>query len=88
MKKAFRIIGYIVLGATVVVVSGFGALEVWGGRGWKDDPQIYVMKFGVTITKFMVLNNRLHLVVPLPVTGESGQVIEVDQMAKKARKGR
>ncbi len=48
-------------------------------------PNIYEMRFGVTINKFLVLNNRLHLIVPLPVTGESGKVIEVDKVSKKRR---
>lgn len=51
-------------------------------------PQIYKMKFGATINKFLVLNDRLHLLVPLPITGQSGKIIEIDQIQKKGRKGR
>jgi len=51
-------------------------------------PNIYEMQFGVTVNKFLVLNNRLHLLVPLPVTGKSGKVIEIDKVAKKGRRGK
>ncbi len=51
-------------------------------------PKIYVIRFGVTVNKFVVLNDRLHLLVPLPITGESAQVIEIDKIARKERNGK
>ena len=65
----------------------WGALQHWpvAVPFVNAKPQIYEMRFGVTVNKFLVLNNRLHLIVPLPVTGESGKVIEIDKVSKKRR---
>ncbi len=56
-------------------------------------PPIHKMKFGVEILKFLVweepeVEPRLHMLVPLNITGMSGKIIELREIQKKARKGK
>ncbi len=88
MKKSLKII-------TLVILTGsIAGAVVWGAsrqfpfiKQFTPGPKIYTMQFGVTVNKFVVLGDRLHLLVPLPITGESSQVIEIDKIAKKGRRG-
>ncbi len=81
--------------ASKVLIAGliaggvtWGLLQRWPATLRLSDPAIYTMQFGVTVNKFMVIDNRLHLIVPLPVTGQSGKVIEIDKVSKKGRRGK
>ncbi len=89
LKVAAAVLAAAIIGGAVTL----GATQRWPvlappAAEPQTNPRIYVMKFGVTINKFLVLNDRLHLVVPLPVTGESGTVIEIDKVSKEKRKGK
>ena len=91
MKKTLKIIGLFTLMIVLVTTLTLRFAEWWPAfKPLSTDPQIYTMQFGVTVNKFIVLGDppRLHLVVPLPVTGESGRVIEIDKIAKKGRRGK
>lgn len=92
LKAASKILAVGIIAGGV----GWGLLQRWPAVLRPTNPTIYKLQFGVTVNKFMVINNRLHLLVPLPVTGESGRVrekgggavIEIDKLSKKARKGK
>ncbi len=96
LKVAAAVLAAAIIGGAVTL----GATQRWPvltPLATAAEPRIYVMKFGVTINKFLVINDRLHLVVPLPVTGESGKVaeigrsgtvIEIDKVSKEKRKGK
>jgi len=92
MKEVLRgtrnaIILIFILGLGAFVVMTFGPyLTVLATE--PQQPQIYTMQFGVTVSKFLIINDRLHLLVPLPVTGESSRVINISKIAKKGRKGK
>ena len=84
---------------TATIIGGvvvWASMQRWPATLRPSDPTIYKLQFGVTVNKFMVIGNRLHLLVPLPVTGDSGQVgekdsgqiIEIDKLSKKARRGK
>jgi len=78
----------IIIGAVCWWIAG-EILQRWPAiASVATEPRIYRLQFGATVNKFMVIDNRLHLIVPLPVTGESGKVIEIDKVSKKARKGK
>ncbi|KKK89469.1 hypothetical protein LCGC14_2732820, partial [marine sediment metagenome] len=36
-----------------------------------SEPQITSIQFNAEVVKFLVLDNRLHLLMPLPITGSS-----------------
>ncbi len=54
------------------------------------EPKIHVMQCGVNILKLMLLDDeescRLHLLTPLPITGESGKIIDITKIQKKIRR--
>ena len=82
--------------AGAFLVGIVGGSVVWSLNQWAVNlikkpasaPTIYTLQFGVTVNKFMVINNRLHLLVPLPVTGESGKIVEIDKVSKQGREGK
>ena len=85
----FKIIAKVLITGILAGTVGWGILQQWPRAAWPGSgPKIYRLQFGVTVNKFMVIGNRLHLIVPLPVTGESGKVIEIDKISKKARRGK
>ena len=81
---------FLVISFSALIGAGIAwdASRRWPAVLLPSDPTIYTLQFGVTVNKFLVIDNRLHLLVPLPVTGESGQVIEIDKMSKTARRGK
>ncbi len=87
MSKAIKVIAVITSILASAAVGSVIATEAYRLRSQSAEstPQVYVMQFGPTINKFIVLGNRLHLIVPLPVTGESGRIIEIDKISKKER---
>ena len=50
------------------------------------EPQITSIQFDAEIVKFLVLNNRLHLLMPLPITGLSATIVDIRAAMKKVRK--
>ena len=50
------------------------------------DPQITSIQFNAEIVKFLVLNDRLHLLMPLPITGLSATIVDIRAAMKKVRK--
>jgi hypothetical protein len=89
MKKTFKVIGLALLIGTVAGAVAWGAsLQFPFVKQFTLGPKIYVIRFGVTVNKFLVLDDRLHLLVPLPITGESSQVIEIDKIARMERDGK
>jgi len=85
MTKALKILALILASVAVGSVITYEACKRWPPSASQSKPQVYVMQFGATINKFIVLGNRLHLVVPLSVTGESGRIIEIDKISKQRR---
>lgn len=85
MNKALKVLALTLASAIVGGVIVNEASKRWPPLIRQPRPQVYTMRFGVTITKFMVLGDRLHLIVPLPVTGESGRIIEIDKLSRKGR---
>jgi len=85
MSKALKVLAVVLVSAAIGIVIGNEARRWWPPSTPQPKPQIYKMQFGATVNKFIVLGGRLHLVVPLPVTGESGRIIEIDKVSKKGR---
>ena len=95
--KIFKgiMIGFVVIGSLGVVAHG-----VYTGRlAWAStskpislkaecaEPQITSIQFNAEVVKFLVLNDRLHLLMPLPITGSSATiVVDVRAVMKKIRK--
>ena len=50
------------------------------------EPQITNIQFNAEIVKFLVLDNRLHLLMPLPITGSSATIVDIKDVMKKVRK--
>ena len=50
------------------------------------DPQITSIQFNAEVVKFLVLNDRLHLLMPLPITGLSATIVDIRAAMKKVRK--
>ena len=48
--------------------------------------KITSIKFNSEIVKFLVLNDRLHLLMPLPITGSSTTIVDIRAAMKKVRK--
>lgn len=85
MSKALKVLALTIASAAVGGVIVNEAYKRWPPSATQPKPQVYIMQFGATINKFIVLGNRLHLIVPLPVTGESGRIIEIDKVSKQRR---
>ena len=51
-----------------------------------SEPQITSIQFNAEIVKFLVLDNRLHLLMPLPITGSSATIVDIREVMKKVRK--
>jgi len=85
VSKALKVLALTLGSAIVGGVIVNEASKRWPLLIKQPKPQIYKMQFGATVNKFIVLGGRLHLVVPLPVTGESGKIIEIDKVSKKGR---
>ena len=84
----------------VLALSWFGALAFYHYTGqltWASkpepiilqapcrEPQITSIQFGAEIVKFLVLNDRLHLLMPLPITGSSANIVDIRASMKKLR---
>lgn len=82
----------VITAGILILLAGFLYFDfedkIAGAQVECKQPQIYTMQFGVEINRFLVLDDRLHLVVPLPITGDSGKVLEVEKVYKKAKKGK
>ncbi len=50
-----------------------------------SEPQITSIQFNAEIVKFLVLDNRLHLLMPLPITGSSASIVDIRATMKKVR---
>jgi len=85
MSKALQVIIIMTVSGIVGAILTIEATRQWPLLSKQPKPQIYKMQFGATVNKFIVLGGRLHLVVPLSVTGESGRIIEIDKVARKGR---
>ena len=53
---------------------------------YEPPPKITSIKFNTEIVKFLVLNDRLHLLMPLPITGSSTTIVDIKDVMKKMRK--
>jgi len=51
-----------------------------------SEPQITNIQFNAEVVKFLVLDNRLHLLMPLPITGSSATIVDIRAAMKKIRK--
>ena len=86
--------GCIVLGGLVVVIHGFYTGQLSWASTSKPiilkaeciEPQITSIQFNAEIIKFLVLDNRLHLLMPLPITGLSATIVDIRATMKKVRK--
>lgn len=92
LDKYLHVIAYVVIGALAFIVGTFHTIMAQASRPTEvpcvqqSDPKVYTMQFGVRVNKFLVVNDRLHLIIPMPVTGESGAIIEIEGTARKAKK--
>ena len=50
------------------------------------EPQLTSIQFNAEIVKFLVFNDRLHLLMPLPITGSSATIVDIRAAMKKVRK--
>ena len=50
-----------------------------------SEPQITSIQFNAEVVKFLVLDNRLHLLMPLPITGSSSTIVDIRATMKKVR---
>ena len=69
----------------IIGMGGTGLTVAW----FKKDSHngVYEIGFGETntVNRFTIYKNRLHLMVALPVTGESGKIADVVKETKDAK---
>ena len=86
--------GFIILGSVALVVHGFYTGQLtWAStskpiilKSVCTAPQITSIQFNTEVVKFLVLNDRLHLLMPLPITGSSANIVDIRSVMKKMRK--
>ena len=75
----------------------WGLLQRWPAALQISDPQtcppIHKMKFGAEILKFLVWDEpgvepRLHMLMPMPITGMTGKITDLREIQKKVRRGK
>jgi len=84
MKQYERIIAAIIiviLFGTIIIIRNFKT----AGSSYHNG--VYEIGFGETntVNRFTIYKNRLHLMVALPVTGESGKIADVVKETKDAK---
>ena len=94
--KIFKgiMIGFVVIGSLGVVAHG-----VYTGRlAWAStskpiifkaectEPQITSIQFNTEVLKFLMLDDRLNLLMPLPITGLSATIVDIRATMKQMRK--
>ncbi|KKL57031.1 hypothetical protein LCGC14_2239490 [marine sediment metagenome] len=86
--------GALLLGAIGLVAHGFYTGKIAWATTTKSiistcyEPPYHItsIQFNAEIVKFLVLDNRLHLLMPLPITGLSATIVDIKDIMKRVRK--
>ena len=86
--------GFLVIGAISLMVNGFYIDQIILASTSKpiipkakcSEPQITSIQFNAEVLKFLMLDDRLNLLMPLPITGLSATIVDIRATMKKMRK--
>ena len=85
--------GFIILSIVVVGDGFYTGRLTWGSTSKPiilqaecTEPKITSIQFNTEVLKFLMLDDRLNLLMPLPITGLSATIVDIRSTMKKMRK--